>query len=169
MNADPITTDTQTDAVHKADIAALNTIEKNLGNVSNGPAFERVMHRMSRLHEIEAVLGGRRLEPRRLHVVYANSDRTGGRGPMVPIRYCESPATAERLVKWGGLGEGAYVVPTRAFDVGLTIYAPVALAPITKEDRETDERNRKRNEVRERMLAAGFTDVDIALAAGGAS
>lgn len=159
--------DRDTAATHKADLEALNQIEGVIPAGWGGP-LGRIKARMSILHETEAALGGRKdVRQRRLYVVYIRHAKDGVRRP---VHWCASPATADRLAKAAmEFANEAEVQLMRAYDIGLGVYAPVALALPTPEDRETDARQRKRNDLIARMHEAGFTAEDIKLAAGGAS
>ena len=112
------------------------------------------------------------IAPRKIWAVWTNTDLTEGRGAEYVKHYCELETTARRLAKRAYVqGTDARVTETELFYSDGNWYAPGPLVEVgTREDKEAEikilaERERKiaRDAVRERALALGLSEEELAL------
>lgn len=109
-----------------------------------------------------------------IYMVYANMDRTEGRGPSVPIGYFESESQAYEFAKGKDVqGTDAKVYKYEAeicddnrnnrYYKALTVYPPVTVVVATLEWQAKDKTAKLKEAALAKARAAGLTDLELQL------
>ena len=103
-----------------------------------------------------------RFEEKTVFVVWRNTDLTEGRGWQVPHAVCWKQSTAIRQAKGVDVqGSNGQVKEAKAFKIDGLWYAPAQIIHPTTEDDRNEERLKRREKIREKMLNAGISEAEI--------
>jgi len=103
-------------------------------------------------------------ETKEIFIVWTNTDLTEGRGYSIPIEYCETRATAQRLAKKRGVqGSDADVRPFQAIMHNNQWCAPFNLQNATKDDLQTQAKLDERERIARKAIDLGISEAELML------